>query len=332
MRPLAANPHSNPEEFRCSALWESELRWETTKRHRQIACSRLSSGSSITLVLGEDFAGCAGAKQLSTKSDDERFQNGAREYAAYLETPEGRLRADLVFANLQDFLSPPDTKKLRRALDVGCGTGATAVRLAQLGFHVTQLDSSEAMLEIARRTAEEAGATDRVALVHGDAAQLTSLFGSASFDVVLCHNILEYVDDPAIVLHNAARLLRDESAILSIVVRNQVGEVFKAAIQAGDLGRAEANLTAAWGFEPLYGGRVRLFTSTGLQAMLKAESLALIAERGIRVVADYLPARISREAEYERIFKLEQKLGKRPEFAAVARYTHCLARRMENVA
>ena len=65
-----------------------------------------------------------------------------------------------------------------------------------------------------------------------------------------------------LVLRGAARVLRDTSAILSIVVRNQAGEVFKAAIQAGDLAAAEANLTAEWGFESLYGGKVRLFTSS----------------------------------------------------------------------
>jgi len=269
---------------------------------------------------------------MITKSDDERFQNGAQDYAAYLESPEGRLRAELAFANLHDFLPPPQAKKPMYALDVGCGTGATAVRLARLGFHVTQLDSSQAMLEIARRTAEEAGVTNRVTLRHGDAAQLTNLFGAASFDVVLCHNILEYVDDPAGVLRGAARALRDTSAILSIVVRNQAGEVFKAAIQAGDLAAAEANLTAEWGFESLYGGKVRLFTSAGLQAMLNAESLLLISERGVRVVADYLPPRISRTSEYARILELERKLGSRSEYAAVARYTHYLARRMENAA
>ena len=196
---------------------------------------------------------------MITKSDDERFQKGAQDYAAYLESPEGRLRADLAFANLQDFLVPPQAQKQLYALDVGCGTGAAAVRLARLGIHVTQLDSSQAMLEIARRTAEEAGVTNGVTLRHGDAAQLTDLFGAASFDVVLCHNILEYVDDPVLVLRGAARALRDTSAILSIVVRNQAGEVFKAAIQAGDLATAEANLTAEWGFESLYGRKVRLF-------------------------------------------------------------------------
>jgi hypothetical protein len=50
----------------------------------------------------------------------------------------------------------------------------------------------------------------------------------------------------------------------------------------------------------------------------------------VRVVADYLPAGISRDSEYERILKLERKLGSRPEFASAARYTHCFARRLED--
>ena len=43
-------------------------------------------------------------KELSANDDLERFRTGAAKYAAYLETPEGRLRHDLAFANLQDFL------------------------------------------------------------------------------------------------------------------------------------------------------------------------------------------------------------------------------------
>jgi len=266
------------------------------------------------------------------RRDDERFQKGAQEYAAYLESPDGRLRADLAFANLQDFLSPSQANEPRYALDVGCGTGEMAVRLARLGFHVTQLDSSQAMLAITKRTAEEAGVTNSVTLRQGDAARLMDLFGTASFDVVLCHNILEYVDDPTVVLRAAARLLRDSSAILSTIVRNRAGEVIKAALQGSDLAAAEANLTADWGFESLYGGSVRLFTPAGLQAMLNAVSLTVIAERGVRVLADYLPPRISRTSDYARVLELERKLGSRPEFAAVARYTHCLARRTEKSA
>ena len=264
-------------------------------------------------------------KKMPANADSERFGNGVDRYAAYLETPEGRLRLDLAFANLQEFL--PQTTKVLRALDIGCGTGAIAVRLARLGLHVTLLDSSLPMLDFAKRAAREAEVSGRIALKHGDAAQLADLFHAGVFDVIVCHNILEYVDDPCAVLRGAARALRDSSAILSVLVRNQPGEVLKAAIQAGDLATAEHNLTAEWGQESLYGGRVRLFTSDGLQAMLKEASLALSAERGVRIIADYLPSRVSRDADYERIFELERKLGRRPEFAATARYTHCLAHR-----
>jgi hypothetical protein len=60
--------------------------------------------------------------------------------------------------------------------------------------------------------------------------------------------------------------------------------------------------------------------------MTKGASLAVAAERGVRVISDYLPPQISRREEYERIFELERKLGSRPEFAAVARYMQIIAR------
>jgi S-adenosylmethionine-dependent methyltransferase len=264
-------------------------------------------------------------KEMTANDDVERFRTGAAKYAAYLETPEGRLRLDLAFANLQDFL-PQDPRTLH-ALDLGSGTGATAVRLARLGLHVTLLDPSPTMLDFAIHAAQEAGVTERITLKLGDAAQLAALFDPRSFDLILCHNVLEFEDDPWAVLRSAARTLRDSSGIISALVRNQPGEVLKAALLNGDLAATERSLTAEWGDESLYGGKVRLFTAESLKGMLAAAALAVIAERGVRVISDYLPRSISRQDEYERILELERKLGRRPEFAAVARYTHLLAHR-----
>lgn len=262
---------------------------------------------------------------MTAKDDFERFRSGAAKYAAYLETIEGRLRLDLAFANLQEFL-PPATRSLQ-ALDIGCGTGAVAVRLARLGLHVTLLDTSLPMLDFATRAAREAGVMERIALQHGDATHLATLFDGGSFDLILCHNILEYVDDPNAVLRGAARTLRGPSSIVSVLVRNRTGEVLKAALRDGNLSAAEHTLTAEWGQESLYRGRVRLFSAESMHAMLAAASLAVTAERGVRVLSDYLPPSVSRNDEYERILELERTLGRRPEFAAVARYTQCLAHR-----
>src|SRR5437588_2375135 len=145
-------------------------------------------------------------KESRANEDCERFRTGAAKYAAYLETLEGRLRLDLTFANLQDFLPHPARSLL--ALDIGGGTGAIAVRLAELGLQVTALDSSQPMLEFAERAAREAGVAENIALKNGDAAQLANLFPAESFDVILCHNILEYVDHTLAVLRGAAVTLR----------------------------------------------------------------------------------------------------------------------------
>lgn len=263
-------------------------------------------------------------------NDIDGLKTRAAKYAAYLGTPEGRLRIDLAFANLQECL--PQACHSLRALDIGGGTGAIAVRLARLGLHVTLLDSSLPMLEEAQRAAQEARVTKRITLQHGDVSQVEKLFGVAVFDLVLCHNVLEFVDDPWTGLRSAARTLRESSGIISVLVRNREGEVLKAALVNGEMAAAERNLTAEWGDESLYGGKVRLFTLEDLNAMLAAASLALSTERGVRVISDYLPPRISREDEYERIFQLERQLGRLPAFAAVARYTQCLAHRLGPVA
>lgn len=267
-------------------------------------------------------------KETTANADLERFRADAAKYAAYLDTPEGRLRLDLAFANAQEFL--PHDRSLR-ALDLGGGTGALSVRLARLGFHVTLLDGSLPMLDIAKRAAEQAGVADRIVLQEGDAGRCADLFDAGSFDVILCHNVLEFIEDPGAVLRSAARLLRNTSSIVSILVRNQAGEVLKAALLNGDLATAERNLGSEWGEESLYGGRVRLFSPEGLQAMMIESSLAVTAARGVRVFSDYLPAKVSRSGEYDRIFELERTLGARPEFAAVARYTHILAHRAGSV-
>lgn len=266
---------------------------------------------------------------MTTTASSERFQAEAEKYARYLETPEGRLRLDLSFANVEEFLPRIGVGRGLCALDVGCGTGVLAVRLARVGFHVTLLDSSAAMLEIAKRAASNAGVAQNIAVKHGDATKIAAMFGEECFDLILCHNVLEYVEDPSAVLRGAPRALRNSSAILSLLVRNRAGEVLKAAIKAGDLAAAEQNLTAESAQESLYGGNVRLFTPSGLASLFRESSLEIIAERGVRVVSDYLPPQVSRTAAYDDIFKLERNLGRRPGFAAVARHTQCLARRAD---
>jgi S-adenosylmethionine-dependent methyltransferase len=259
-------------------------------------------------------------------ADDVRIDCDAQRYAEYLETPAGRLRCDLAFANLAEFLPRPAARS-GRALDLGGGTGEIAIRLARRGFHVTLLDQSPAMLEASDRAIHRAGMSHRVALTQGDAAAATSLFPGDSFDVVVLHHVLEYTGDPGLVLRGAAYVLRRErTAILSVVARNRMGAALGAAIQSGDPTAVERALTAASTDEPICGGRARLFTIPELRTLLAQASLEPAAERGVRIVFDYLPPSAARDRG-DRVAALERVLGAIPEFSAIARYAQMLARR-----
>lgn len=67
-------------------------------------------------------------------------------------------------------------------LDLGCGTGAHAVRLAQRGHEVVGVDLSDGMLEAARRRAERAGSSP-VSFMRGD---IRSVRLDRQFDAVIC--------------------------------------------------------------------------------------------------------------------------------------------------
>jgi 2-polyprenyl-3-methyl-5-hydroxy-6-metoxy-1,4-benzoquinol methylase len=69
-----------------------------------------------------------------------------------------------------------DEVEAYRVVDVGCGTGSLAVRLAELGFSVTGVDPAGASLDVAR--AKPNG--ELVAWVHGDATALVGLEAAAA--------------------------------------------------------------------------------------------------------------------------------------------------------
>lgn len=56
-------------------------------------------------------------------------------------------------------------------LELGCGTGRVLLALAEAGFDVVGLDTSAAMIEIARAKAQALGVSDRVRLIQGDMRQ-----------------------------------------------------------------------------------------------------------------------------------------------------------------
>jgi len=256
--------------------------------------------------------------------DAAQFRDADR-YSSYLETALGRLRSELAWQNLQRFL--PANPFRRRVLDLGGGTGSMSLRLAEMGFRVVLLDSSEEMLRIAKKEVQASGNAERVSFHHLDASMLQQLFAAESFDLVLCHNLLEYVANPAAILAKTAYVLRKE-AVVSLLARNRPGEALKAAIKSTDWELMKANLSAETAVDSLYGKPVRIFDSKVLLDMLAEAGLDVIAQHGVRVFSDYRdPKDFTDEAVYGQVLALELIFGAQPEFAGIARYTQLIARR-----
>jgi S-adenosylmethionine-dependent methyltransferase len=129
-------------------------------------------------------------------------------------------------------------------LDVGGGSGMFAVPLAQLGHQVTVVDPSADALATLHRRAATVGAGDRVRGVQGDGDRmLTALPTGDLFDLVLCHFVLEVVDDPASTLRQIAGVLRPGGQ-LSTATANRAGAVLARAV-GGHPVEARALLTGA---------------------------------------------------------------------------------------
>ena len=94
-----------------------------------------------------------------------------------------------------------------RVLDIGCGTGSLALRLAPSAAEVHGLDSSAEMVRIACGKAADAGAS-HVHFHEGLFDSSFTAFEPESFDGICAYNLLHLVDDREDALVRIVRLLK----------------------------------------------------------------------------------------------------------------------------
>lgn len=122
-------------------------------------------------------------------------------YADWRRSTLGRITDALEERLLIDRIGPV---RGLRILDVGCGDGVLATRLAQDGARVTGLDASADMIAAARHRAKAAGV--EIDLVEGDAGGLP--FPAGYFDCVVSVATLCFVDDPRPTIRDMVRVLK----------------------------------------------------------------------------------------------------------------------------
>ena len=145
-----------------------------------------------------------------------------QQYKQMLEQPWGKIQYEITFAQLVHL-------KNKRILDFGSGLGLVSKFLAENNEVIAIEPEKEMLFAYSNHTYEK---------ILGSIEQVEK-FESESFDIVLCHNVLEYIEE-----NNREKYLSEFKRVLkrdgklSIIKHNQVGKIMQAVVFSNDVDQA----------------------------------------------------------------------------------------------
>lgn len=215
-----------------------------------------------------------------------------------------------------------------RILDAGGGNGVDALPLAEQGHDVEIVDYSEAMLLDARERATAAGVQERIRLHQGDVQEIGRLFPAGHFDLVLCHNVVQYVADAPAFLRGLAALLAP-GGLLSLVSINRFSDVYAAAFLRQELRAAVAGIGARTMRSTLFDTPLTMYSGEEAGDMLAAAGYAVEQHYGLLCVTSYWGdnERKRDPAIYAELEELERALTDQYPYKLLARYYQLIARK-----
>ena len=145
-----------------------------------------------------------------------------QQYKQMLEQPWGKIQYEITFAQLAHL-------KNKKILDFGSGLGLVSKFLAENNEIIAIEPEKEMLFAYSNHTYEK---------ILGSIEQVEK-FESESFDIVLCHNVLEYIEE-----NNREKYLSEFKRVLkrdgklSIIKHNQVGKIMQAVVFSNDVDQA----------------------------------------------------------------------------------------------
>lgn len=204
----------------------------------------------------------------------------------------------------------------KRILDFGSGEGITACHFAEKN-EVIAIEPSEEMLATAWKDYEYTQIT-------GDVNAL-SAFEDETFDIIICHNVLEYIDDKAEVIKVLSRVLKQDG-IISIAKHNRAGRVMQMAVLLDDFDKANALLDGENSSASKFGA-IRYYEDNDI--LQWNPELEISQVYGIRTFWDLQQNQEKHNDEewQEKMIQLENRVSQVPEYTAIAFFHHLLIKK-----
>lgn len=251
---------------------------------------------------------------------DRNFNDIAELFAQNIYgTNKGKLRQIMLRQDLSDLLSTMPDRPLR-ILDAGGGEGLIACDLAAMGHQVVHCDISIRMSERAQQRAKELNVTDNMTFICSP-IQSIEKFHLGTFDIVLCHAMLEWSATPEKVIETLKQCLSPDGK-LSLMFYNYYGLLFQNVTNGNleyvNLGMPKKKKRTLSPDYPLKPEDVYLW--------LAQNHLLITQKTGIRVFHDYLKDKDLQQRSFNQILTLEQRYCREEPYIQYARYIHVVAK------
>jgi len=262
---------------------------------------------------------------VAGRNEEYTFGPGVAAWREGLGQVRDAVRQELVTRQLADHLPPPGSSSSGpvTVLDLGCGQGTQAIRLARAGYQVTGVDRSEELLAVAQdaRGTEAPDTRDRLRFQRADIGDLDTEFAVA-FDVVCCHGVLMYLpslDDGVAQVAGAAR----PGGLVSVLTRNRASLAMRAGL-FGDWAEARAAFDARYYRNRLGIDQVRADDPDEVAAAIEAAGGRRVAWYGVRLFTDHW-GDLDVPDDFADLVEAEAEAGRRDPYRSLAAFTHTIA-------
>ncbi|WP_027622916.1 class I SAM-dependent methyltransferase [Clostridium lundense] len=204
----------------------------------------------------------------------------------------------------------------KRVLDFGSGNGITANHFA-IENKVIAIEPDENMLQ--NRFKE-----NDYTQIKGDIKELKK-FEEESFDVILCHNVLEYADEREDIIKEFSRILKNKG-YLSILKHNKAGRVMQMVVLLNNFEHANELLEDKNGHAEQF-GTINYYGDTDI--LKWSDKFKIERILGIRTFWDLQQNQdIQKDKTWqEHMLQVELKVSELEEYIAIASFHHIILRK-----
>ncbi|OGK06742.1 MAG: hypothetical protein A2W80_10455 [Candidatus Riflebacteria bacterium GWC2_50_8] len=234
---------------------------------------------------------------------------------------KGKIRLAMLEFDMEQGIAELSSEGRLQILDAGGGMGQIARWLAAKGHEITLCDLSAEMLAIAERENVAAGLNERITLLHSPIQDLPHLLTARSFDLVLLHGVIEWMEQPAEAIAAVTPLLRGGGA-MSVLFFNRNKLFLKWGINGQVASAIAGKPKKAQKLTPM-----TLIEEAAFRKVLADHQLAILSKAGIRIFHRFFTRQLVAAVDIEDAIKLEKHYCHEEPFASLGEHTHLILRK-----